>query len=206
MQPAPGKQRKPRIPGSERFSIVSLGLAAAGKRNNFAEDLVKINNILNRLEKFNYRLSVWLERIAILAVVGMILGTMIDVVGAKLFHWPLPAGIEAVYLLQVIAIAGALAISKIDGRHVRIEMIDRLPQPAIGIIHSLVAFLGLALFILLCWQSFDYAQSLRTNHEVTATAKIAIYPFALWLAVCCIPMVLILFKEFVSSLLETIRR
>jgi len=206
MQPAPGKQRKPRIPGSERFSIVSLGLAAAGKRNNLAEDLVKINNILNRLEKFNYRLSVWLERIAILAVVGMILGTMIDVVGAKLFHWPLPAGIEAVYLLQVIAIAGALAISKIDGRHVRIELIDRLPQPAIGIIHSLVALIGLVLFVILTWASYDYAQALRTNHEVTATVKIAIYPFALWMTLCCIPMILILVKEFISSLLETIRR
>jgi TRAP-type C4-dicarboxylate transport system permease small subunit len=206
MQPAPGKQRKPRIPGSERFSIVSLGLAAAGKRNNFAEDLVKINNILNRLEKFNYRLSIWLERIAILAVIGMILGTMIDVVGAKLFHWPLPAGIEAVYLLQLIAIAGALAISKIDGRHVRIELIDQLPQPAIGIIHSLVALIGLVLFVILTWASYDYAQALRTNHEVTATVKIAIYPFALWMALCCIPMILILVKEFISSLLETIRR
>jgi TRAP-type C4-dicarboxylate transport system permease small subunit len=206
MQPAPGKQRKPRIPGSERFPIVSLGLAAAGKRNNFAEDLVKINNILNRLEKFNYRLSVWLERIAIVGVIGMILGTMIDVVGAKLFHWPLPAGTETVYLLQIIAIAGALGISKIDGRHVRIELIDGLPQPTIGIIHSIVALLGLGFFVLLTWASYDYAQALRTNHEVTATAKIAFYPFALWLALCCIPMVLILIKDFISSLLETIRR
>jgi TRAP-type C4-dicarboxylate transport system permease small subunit len=131
---------------------------------------------------------------------------MIDVVGAKLFHWPLPAGIEAVYLLQVIAIAGALAISKIDGRHVRIELIDRLPQPAIGIIHSLVALIGLVLFVILTWASYDYAQALRTNHEVTATVKIAIYPFALWMALCCIPMILILVKEFISSLLETIRR
>jgi TRAP-type C4-dicarboxylate transport system permease small subunit len=167
---------------------------------------MKISDSVSRLEKFNYRLSIWFERIAIVGVLGMILATLIDVVGAKLFHWPLPVGTEAVYLLQIIALAGALSISKIDGRHVRIEMIDRLPQPAIGIIHSLVAFFGLALFILLCWQSFDYAQSLRNNNEVTATAKIAIYPFALWLAFCCIPIILILVKEFVSSLLETKKR
>ncbi len=161
---------------------------------------------MNRLEKFNYRLSVWLERIAIVGVLGMILGTMIDVIGAKLFHWPLPAGTETVYLLQVIALAGALAISKIDGRHVRIELIDGLPQPAVGIIHSIVALLGLAFFIILTWASFDYAQALKSNNEVTATAKIAFYPFAYWLALCCIPMILILVKDFVSSLLETIRR
>ena len=167
---------------------------------------MKINDGLNRLEKFNYRLSAWLERIAIVGVLGMILGTMIDVIGAKLFHWPLPEGTEAIYLLQLVAIAGALAISKLDGRHVRIELIDRLPQPAIGIIHSIVALLGLGFFILLTWASYDYAQALRTNHEVTATVKIAIYPFALWMALCCVPLILILVKDFISSLLETIRR
>jgi TRAP-type C4-dicarboxylate transport system permease small subunit len=167
---------------------------------------MKIDNGVSRLEKFNYRLSIWFERIAILGVVGMILGTMIDVVGAKLFHWPLPAATETVYLLQIIAIAGALAISKIDGRHVRIELIDRLPQPGRGIVHSIVALLGLALFMLLCWKSYDYAQTLRLNHEVTATAKLMIYPFALWMALCCIPMVLILIKDFISALVETIRK
>jgi TRAP-type C4-dicarboxylate transport system permease small subunit len=167
---------------------------------------MKISNGVSRLEKFNYRLSIWFERIAILGVLGMILGTLIDVIGAKLFHWPLPAGTEAVYLLQIIAIAGALAISKIDGRHVRIELIDRLPQPGRGIIHSLVSLLGLGLFIILCWKSYDYAQTLRHNHEVTATAKIMIYPFALWLALGCIPVVLILIKDFISALVETIRR
>lgn len=161
---------------------------------------------MNRLDKFNHKLSIWLERIAILGVLGMILGTMIDVIGAKLFHWPLPAGTESVYLLQVIDIAGALAISKIDGRHVRIELIDRLPQPALGIIHSLVAILGIGLFLILTWASFDYAQALRTYHEVTATSKIAIYPFALWMALCCIPLILILFKELVSSLMEIRKR
>ena len=167
---------------------------------------MKLSAGVSRLEKFNYRLSIWFERIAILGILGMILSTVIDVVGAKLFHQPLPAGTESVYLLQIIAIAGALAISKIDGRHVRIEFIDRLPQPGRGIIHSLIALLGLGLFIILCWQTYDYAQVLRNNNEITATAKIMIYPFALWLAVCCIPMVLILFKDFISSLLETTKR
>jgi TRAP-type C4-dicarboxylate transport system permease small subunit len=161
---------------------------------------------VNHLESFNFRVSIWLERIAIVAILGMVLSTMIDVIGAKVFHWPLPVGTESVYLLQVVAIAGALAISKIDGRHVRIEMIDKVPQPFLGIIHSLVALLGLGLFILLCWQGAEYAMALRSNHEITATAKIALYPFALWLAIGCIPVILILINDFVRSLLETVRR
>ncbi len=163
---------------------------------------MNIDKGVSRFEKVNYVISTWLERIAIIGMLGMIAGTMVDVIGAKVFHWPLPAGTETVYLFQVVAMAGALAFSKIDGRHVRIELIDKLRQPALGIFHALAALLGLALFIVLTWKSFDYAQTLRLNNEVTATAKIAIYPFAFWLAVCCVPMVLILIKDFISSLLE----
>ena len=163
---------------------------------------MNIDKGASRFEKVNYVLSIWLERIAIIGVLGMIAGTMVDVVGSKVFHWPLPAGTETVYLFQIVAIAGALAISKIDGRHVRIELIDRLPQPALGIIHALVALLGLALFIVLTWKTFDYAQTLRLKNEITATAKFPIYPFAIWLAVCYVPMVLILIKDFIGSLLE----
>ena len=167
---------------------------------------MNIEKGVSRFEKFNYALSVWLERIAIIAVLGMILGTMADVVGAKVFKWPLPAGTETVYLCQVIAMAGALAVSKIDGRHVRIELIDKLRQPALGIVHAFVALLGFVLFVLLTWKTFEYAHSLMVNNEVTATARIIIYPFAIWLAVCCIPVVLILIQEFITSLLETRKR
>jgi TRAP-type C4-dicarboxylate transport system permease small subunit len=167
---------------------------------------MNIEKGMSRFEKVNYNVSIWFERIAILGVLGMILATMIDVIGAKVFHWPLPAGTESVYACQIIAIAGALAISKIDGRHVRIELIDKVRQPALGIIHAIVAFIGIAFFILLTWKSFDYAQSLHMNHEVTATAKIPIYPFAIWLGLCCLPMVMVLIRDFVTSILETKKR
>jgi TRAP-type C4-dicarboxylate transport system permease small subunit len=161
---------------------------------------------LNRWERFNLSLSLWFERIAILGMVGIILATIIDVVGAKFFHWPLPAGTEVVYFLQVIAIAGALAISKIDGRHIRLEFVDNLPKSGRALFHILASLLGLGLFIILCWTSFEYAQSLRINSEVTSTARIVVYPFALWLALCCLPMVLILIKELISALVEIISK
>jgi TRAP-type C4-dicarboxylate transport system permease small subunit len=168
--------------------------------------IMNIEKGVSRFEKVNYTLSIWLERIAIAGVLAMILATMIDVIGAKVFHWPLPASTEIVYLAQIVAIAGALAISKIDGRHVRIELIDKLRQPALGIIHAIVAFIGIAFFIVLTWKSFDYAQSLHMNHEVTATAKIPIYPFAIWMGLCCLPMIMVLIRDFVTSILETKKR
>jgi len=159
-----------------------------------------------RFEKFNEALSTWFERVAMLGVIGMIVFTMIDVVGAKAFNHPLAAGTEAVYLLQAIAIGGALAMAKIDGRHVRIELIDRVPRPALGVIHTLAALLGLVLFAALSWTSFDYALALKANDEVTATTQIPLFPFAIWTGLCCIPMVLVLVRDLVFSVREVTRR
>jgi len=170
---------------------------------------MSIDEGMARLEKINTAISLWFERIAIVAILCMILATMVDVIGSNLpgnLKWPLPAGTEIVYLLQLVAMAGALAISKIDGRHVRIELIDKLRQPALGIIHALVAILGLALFVLLTWKSFEYAQALSAAKDVTTTAKIPIYPFAIWQGICCVPMVMILVREFITSILETRKR
>jgi TRAP-type C4-dicarboxylate transport system permease small subunit len=166
----------------------------------------RLSVILNRWGRINHSLSVWFERIAILGILGMILSTVIDVVGAKLFRWPMPAGTEIVYLLQVIAIAGALAISKIDGRHIRIEFVDKLPKYSRAFFNILATLLGLILFIILIWKSYEFAQSMMINNEVTATARITLYPFVLWFTLCCVPVSLILLKELFSSLLEIIKK
>jgi TRAP-type C4-dicarboxylate transport system permease small subunit len=156
--------------------------------------------------RFNRLLSIWFEYIAIAGILGMIVATTIDVVGSKLFHWPLPAGTEIVYLLQVIAIAGTLAISQIDGRHVRIENIDRVPKRSRDIIHAVTYAIGLALFIILCWKAFQFAVSLKVNNEVTSTARVAVFPFASWLALSCIPMSLVLLRSLVTSVLEALKK
>lgn len=81
--------------------------------------------ILDRIAKWS---AIWFERIAMVAIVGMIIAVVVDVAGDKLFDLPMSAGTEVVYFLQIIAIAGALAITKIDGKHIRLEFVDSLPQ------------------------------------------------------------------------------
>ncbi len=161
---------------------------------------------LGRFDKFNLLLSTWFERVAMVGAVGMVAFVMIDVAGAKLFNHPFAAGTEAVYLLQLIAIAGGLAMAKLDGRHVRIELIDRVPQPALGVIHTIAALLGLAVFVALTWTSFEYAISLKANNEITATSLIPLYPFAIWLGLSCIPMVLVLVRDLINSAREIVHR
>jgi TRAP-type C4-dicarboxylate transport system permease small subunit len=152
-------------------------------------------------------LSVWFERAAIIGFLGMLVSTVIDVVGAKVFKWPLPVGTEAVYLCQVIAIGGAIAFGQIDGRHIRVELfVDKLPRRARAFFHALAALLSLALFVILLWESFEYGQALRLARDVTATSKIPLFPFAFWLTLSFIPVCLVLLGELLNSILEVFEK
>ncbi len=159
--------------------------------------------ILDRIAKWS---AIWFERIAMVAIVGMIIAVVVDVAGDKLFDLPMSAGTEVVYFLQIIAIAGALAITKIDGKHIRLEFVDSLPPRARNALALITAILGLGLFILLAWKSYDYAMALRNAKEVTAASRIPLYPFAIWIGLGCIPLCLVLLKEIVNSLVEVVKR
>jgi TRAP-type C4-dicarboxylate transport system permease small subunit len=175
----------------------SATIAAKARKPNFFQRLI---------EKSSFFLSVWFERIAMVSIVCIILATLVDVIGAKIFHKPLSAGTEVVYFLQIIAIAGALAITQIDKRHVRLEFVDSLPKRLRGIFNFIAAILGLGLFVLLAWKSIEYAQSLRNANEVTAASRVPLFPFAVWIGISCIPMCLVLIKEMVSSVAEVIKK
>ncbi len=164
------------------------------------------SSVFQGFSKFSYLLSTWFERIAFIGIVGMIIATIIDVIGAKIFSKPLAAGTEIVYLLQVIAIAGGLAFAKIEGRHIRLEFVDSLPKTAKGLFHFLAAILGLGLFVILSWKSFEYAQSLKNVGEVTVVSRIPFYPFVIWVGLSCIPLCLVLLRDIVNSIIEVAKR
>jgi TRAP-type C4-dicarboxylate transport system permease small subunit len=160
------------------------------------------NPLLKILYKAGYWSSVWFERIAMVAIVGIILSTLVDVIGAKVFHRPLAAGTEVVYFLQIIAIAGGMAFAQIDNRHVRLEFVDSFPKIIKAVFKFLSAGIGLGLFAILSWKSYQYALSLKAANEVTAASRVPLYPLAFWIGLCCIPMCLVLLKNMVDSVIK----
>ena len=176
------------------------------KPKSVQRNVFTFGSVFQALSKSSFFLSVWFERIAIIGIVGMIIATIIDVLGAKIFHKPMAAGTEVVYFLQVIAIAGGLAFAKIDGRHIRLEFVDSLPKKIKGIFNFLAAILGLGLFVILSWKSFEYAQSLKNVNEITSASRIPIYPFVIWVGLSCIPLCLVLLKDMTNSVIEVIKR
>jgi len=145
--------------------------------------------------------SIWCERVGLAAMAAMALTTLIDVIGSKVFRWPLPGSTEITSVVQVIAIAGGLAFSKIDGRHIRVEfLLEWLPGRGKAALDVFSALMGLGLFVVAGWMTYKFGQNLYSSGTETLLLGIPLSPFAFWIALCCIPMCFVIIIELVTSI------
>jgi len=184
------------------------GKATRGPNRNWGQgfDGVEFTRVLEKFEKFNRWLSGWFEWIAIAGLLVMMFATCIDVVGAKLFLWPVP-GVTDIAGLSQAMIAFAAAFTLIIGRHIQVEfVIDKLPRRAQSVIDSIINLLGLALFILIIWRMYELGQYYQTAGEVSGSIRIPLSPFAYGFALASIPVCLVLLVRFLNSLARVVKR
>ena len=164
-------------------------------------------SILERLKHVNNRLSFLVEWIGLAGILLMMFITCADVIGAKVFLMPVPGSIDIIMISQLVAISFAIAGSLILGRHVEVEFfVPLLPKPLQNIIHCVVQFLGLFLFIMICWRLFGHAYSLYSGNEVSPTLRIPMYPFAYGAGFACIPVCLIYVHGFITSIMRIVKK
>lgn len=151
---------------------------------------------MDRFEKFIYSLSNYFNWVAGIALVLMLTWIVADIIGNKLFNWPVPGSIEIVSFLGVMVIGFAIAYTQVLRGHIEVEfVVMRLPKAVQQIINLIVSFLGMLLFALLSWQSTVYGLELRASGEVSMTQEIPFYPFVFCLALCCLVVCLILIVQ-----------
>ncbi len=155
------------------------------------------------MEGWTKRLSQSLEWLGLIGILLMFLVNLIDVIGAKLFLWPVPGATELIGFSQIVAIASTIAMALLLGRHIRVEFIlDRFPRRIRAGISSFSSFLSLILFVFLLWQSLLYGRSLQEAGEIGSTSHLPYYPFAYFIAFCCFPVCLAFLMETIKSLSE----
>lgn len=166
----------------------------------------KFEKWLNQIDQFTRSSSRHLEWVGVIGIILMFLVNFIDVVGAKLFLWPVPGATEVISFSQIVAIAPAIAITLLLNRHIRVEfIIMRFPKRIRESINSFSSFLSLVIFVLILWQSFVYGQSLQRAGEIGSTSHIPFYPFAYFIALCSIPVCLAFLVEVLKSLSEVVK-
>jgi TRAP-type C4-dicarboxylate transport system permease small subunit len=163
--------------------------------------------VLEKFEKFNQRISGWLEWVGVAALLLIVVITGVDVIGAKLFSWRIFGAIDIVMLSQLTAIAFAAAMTLIVGRHIHVEFfVERLPQRAQAIIGSIVLLLELGLFFLIIWRLCAQGYSFQTTGESSGTIYLPLYPFAYGIALSSLLVFLALLSRFLSSLAKAVKR
>jgi len=162
---------------------------------------------IERLEKFANSLSNWLNWVAGVGLVGMLSLSMADIIGIKLFNWPIPGGIEIVAFLGVVVTGFAIAYTQVLRGHIKVEFVTmRLPERVQGGVAALVSLFGLVLFGVLAWRSYDFGRVLQLTGEVSMTQRIPYYPFVYGIAFCCIPVCLLLLVEFLKSVAKAVKK
>ena len=162
---------------------------------------------VDRLGRFAGSFSNWLNWVAGVGLVAMLSLTVADIIGNKFFNWPIPGGIEIVGFLGVVVTAFAIAYTQILRGHIQVEfVVMRLPKRLQAVIAAFVSLLGLVLFALLAWRSYDFGRVLQITGEVSMTQRIPFYPFVHAIAFCCIPVCLVLLAEFLRSVMKAVQK
>lgn len=151
--------------------------------------------------KYVHRSSGWLEWAGMLALVLMMVTALLDVVGTKALHRPLPGSTEISSVLQVLAVAGGMAYSKIDGRHIRVDFIvDKLSRHTQAILEILISFLVLGFFIVATVMTFRYGLSIQASGTETLLIGIPLYPFAFFISLFCLAMNFVVIGEMLNAI------
>ncbi|NLO28665.1 MAG: TRAP transporter small permease [Actinobacteria bacterium] len=152
-------------------------------------------NWFSTLQKHVTTVCGLLEYVGLAALACMVIVAVVDVLGAKLFKWPVPGSTEITGLLQVVAISAGLAFSKIDGRQIYVGfLMDSLKGRPKTVLEEIRSILSLGFWAVASVMVFKYGLALAGRGAETFLLGIPLSPFAFWVAVvaCAVMCVLII--------------
>jgi TRAP-type transport system small permease protein len=151
-------------------------------------------------ERFSRDLSRYFEWVGVTGMLIMFVVNLIDVVGAKVFKWPLPGALEMLSFALLVTIAPAIAHGLFLGTHLSIDfIIEKFPRALRLVLNPFVSLVCMILFVLISWQSLEYGHSLRHAGEMGSSSKIPFFPFAYLLSISCIPAIFFFFIQTIRS-------
>lgn len=162
--------------------------------------------MLEKLERFNERISAWAQWVGFGAVFFMVVLTCIDVLGTKLFRVPVPGSVDIMMLAQLIGITFAASMALLRERHVAVEFFVMLfPKRVQALMEGVAQLLCLSLFLIVVWRFFTHGLHLQAGGEQTATVRIPVAPFAYAAAVATVPLCLALLQQLLKSISRVVR-
>ncbi len=151
------------------------------------------------MNKITRQLVELMNYLAALSIIAMMLLTCADVL-LRLFKHPILGTYELVGLFGALTIAFAIPATTLSKGHVAVDfLVERLPALGQKICATIATLLGLLLFALIAWQSFLYANILRSSGEVTLSLEMPFYPVVYAISAASLLVCIVLFIELTTS-------
>ncbi len=132
------------------------------------------------------------------SIIAMMLLTCADVL-LRFFKHPILGTYELVGLFGALTIAFAIPATTLSKGHVAVEfLVEKLPSSAQKICTIIANLLSLSLFALIAWQSFLYANILKSSGEVTLSLQMPFYPVVYVISAASLLVCIVLFLELTS--------
>ena len=153
------------------------------------------------IEKSINLIARWLNWLAALAVVAVMIIVCVNVLSRSIFGIPLKGTVDIVSLMGVLVIGGAIAHTQVLKGHIRITLfIDMLPKQLRAVLTGIVDLAGMVLFGILSWQTILFAMGTHENGELSEVLKIPIAPFAFAVSIGCISLTMVLLADLINIL------
>jgi TRAP-type C4-dicarboxylate transport system permease small subunit len=156
--------------------------------------------------KILQRISDALRLIGQGCLVGMMLLTCVDVVGRKFGH-PIFGSVELVGFMATMAVAFALPYTHQVKAHIGVEiLVNILSQKTKAVIELGTHLVSLALFGIVTWQMFLYADTIHKSGTVSMSLELPEHVIIYVVAVCFLIFSLVIVKDIavnVQKLRET---
>ncbi len=137
---------------------------------------------------------------------AMMFLTAADVILRYIFNMPVPGSYELTEYMMTIVISFGLAYCALEKGHVRIDMVvEHFPKKVQAVLDSITSLVGVALFVIIAWQSFLQVV-IEFDSGVTSTVLyIPVFPFVAIVAFGSATLAIAVFVEFIEHVGEVVK-
>jgi len=139
------------------------------------------------------------------SLTGMMLMTCLDVI-LRGMGSPILGAVEIVGFMATIVLACALAPTQREEGHIGVDLLVRLfPERVQYWIQVVTSLLGTGLFVIVGWQTWEYADTMRKSGEVSMTLEFPNWIFIFWVSISFFALALVLLFDSLKAFRKAVR-
>ena len=139
----------------------------------------------NRMERSVERLLAPLGWLMAIDLIGMMMLTVVDVIGRYIFNNPIPGSAEVIGLMMGVLVFGTLPLASLRNEHILIDVLDNFLFPGARkrVQQVVFQFASAMVMAFIAWRLWIKAAELASYRDTTMFLQVPLAPMAYFMAV-----------------------